>query len=1162
MKNILGLDLGVSSIGWAVIHEDEKSQELVAMGSRIVQLSVEELSSFTQGNGESVNAQRTRSRGQRRGYDRYQLRRTALIEKLRSLDMLPDDSLVGLPKLQLWGLRARSVKEQINLRELGRVLLHLNQKRGYKSTKSDFSGDKKTTDYVKTVNNRYDQLTAMGLTIGEYLFRKLSADPFYRCKEQVYPRKAYVEEFDRIIACQQRFYPDVLTDETIHVIRDEIIYYQRPLKSCKHLVSVCEFEKREYVNADGKKVLAGPKVAPRTSPLFQVCRLWESINHIVVKNRRNEEVEITLDQKNQILEFLNTHEKLKGRDLLKILGLPKSGYQLGDQFKTGIQGNKTRIDIAQALGDYPDKEKLLRFNLQEDSSSVVDVETGEIIPTISPSFEQEPFYRLWHVLYSIDDREQLQSVLRRQFGIEDKDVLLRLSKLDFVKAGFGNKSSKAMRRILPFLQLGLNYAEACEAAGYNHSGSVTVAENEARELLDQLPAIRKNELRQPVVEKILNQMINVVNALMEKYGRFDEIRVELARELKQSKEERSNTYKSINKNQRENEQIAKRIVEYGVPTRSRIQKYKMWEESKHCCIYCGQPVDVGDFLRGFDVEVEHIIPKSLYFDDSFANKVCSCRSCNKEKNNRTAYDYMKSKGENALSDYVERVNTMYTNNQISKTKWQNLLTSVDEISTDFIDRQLRESQYIARKAKEILTSICYNVTATSGSVTSFLRHVWGWDTVLHDLNFDRYKKVGLTEVIEINHRGSVIRREQIKDWSKRLDHRHHAIDALTIACTKQGYIQRLNNMNTQNKGDESGDNENNALTQNLEKYIQAQPHFTVAQVREAASRILISFKAGKKSVTPGKRYIYKKGKRKVVQDGLLVPRGALCEESVYGVIHRWEKDKQGNPIQVCYSVLKYPVTSINREMLDKGKIVDKRIRRILSDRLAQYNDNPKEAFAEPVYIDKECRIPIRTVRCLAKPAVDTLVPLRYNAAGKPIAWTNPGNNHHVVIYRDESGKYQEQVVTFWNAVDRRRAGLPAIITQPQAVWDRVLQCGDVAEGVLKTLPDVKWQFLLSMQQNEMFILGMSEEDYSYAMEQHDYALLNKYLYRVQKVSSIYYCFRYHVETSVDDKYDGKKNEALSIRMGKLKRIQSVKALWELNPHKVHISVLGEISEIP
>ena len=346
MKNVLGLDLGSSSIGWAVIHEDNDTQELIAMGSRIVPLSADELSSFTQGNGESVNAQRTRARGQRRGYDRYQLRRKVLIEKLRSLDMLPDSSLVGLPKLQLWGLRARAVTEQIGLHELGRVLLHLNQKRGYKSTKSDFSDDKKTTDYVKEINNRYDQLIAMGVTIGEHLFHELSIDPFYRCKEQVYPRKAYVEEFDRIMACQQRFYPEVLTDETIRVIRDEIIYYQRPLKSCKHLVSLCEFEKRVYLNAEGKKVFAGPKVAPRTSPLFQVCRLWESINNIVVTNRYNDAVDISLEQKNQILEFLNTHEKLKGGDLLKILGLSKSeGYRVGDQFKAGIQGNKTRIDI-------------------------------------------------------------------------------------------------------------------------------------------------------------------------------------------------------------------------------------------------------------------------------------------------------------------------------------------------------------------------------------------------------------------------------------------------------------------------------------------------------------------------------------------------------------------------------------------------------------------------------------------------------------------------------------------------------------------------------------------------------------------------------------------------------------------------------------------------
>lgn len=1150
MKNVLGLDLGSSSIGWAVIHEDNDTQELIAMGSRIVPLSADELSSFTQGNGESVNAQRTRARGQRRGYDRYQLRRKVLIEKLRSLDMLPDSSLVGLPKLQLWGLRARAVTEQIGLHELGRVLLHLNQKRGYKSTKSDFSDDKKTTDYVKEINNRYDQLIAMGVTIGEHLFHELSVDPFYRCKEQVYPRKAYVEEFDRIMACQQRFYPEVLTDETIRVIRDEIIYYQRPLKSCKHLVSLCEFEKRVYLNAEGKKVFAGPKVAPRTSPLFQVCRLWESINNIVVTNRYNEAVDISLEQKNQILEFLNTHEKLKGGDLLKILGLSKSeGYRVGDQFKAGIQGNKTRIDIEKALGDYPDKANLLRFNLSQTSSSMVDVETGEIIPMIASSFEQEPLYRLWHVLYSIDDQVQLQSVLRNKFGIDDDEVLSRLSKLDFVKAGFGNKSSKAIRRILPFLQLGLNYADACEAAGYNHSNSLTKTENEARELLDSLPAIRKNELRQPVVEKILNQMINVVNALMAKYGRFDEIRVELARELKQCKEKRNKTYSDILNNEKENERIAARIAEYGTSTRSRIQKYKLWEETDHCCIYCGQPVDVSDFLQGFEVEVEHIIPKSLYFDNSFANKVCSCRKCNSEKGNQTAYDYMSHKGE-VFDAYISRVNDLNTRGKISNKKMENLLTPGKKIPTDFISRQLCESQYISRKAREILSEVCYQVTATSGSVTAFLRHIWGWNTVLHDLNLPRYKEVGLTEMKS--------NREQIVGWDKRLDHRHHAIDALTIACTKQGYIQRLNNLQSSSSNGE--EQEGNRI--NLERYIREQPHFSVAQVREAADRILISFKPGKRTVTPGKRYVYKKNKRVVAQSGLLIPRGALSEESIYGVIHRWEKDKEGNPIQVPYTVIKYTLSSIKRENVKIiDKVVDKRIREILTARLAQYNNDPKKAFATPVYADSEGRIPIRRIRCFAKPAVDTLVPLRFDEAGKPIAWVNSGNNHHVAIYRDESGKYYEQVVTFWNAVDRRQAGLPVIVTQPKSVWDSVLQRNDLPDKVLKTLPDVNWQFVLSLQQNEMFILGMSEEDYRYAMEQHDYALLNKFLYRVQKVSSMYYCFRYHVETMVDDKYDGKKNESLSIRMGKLKRVQSIKALWELNPHKVHILVLGEIKEV-
>ena len=140
-------------------------------------------------------------------------------------------------------------------------------------------------------------------------------------------------------------------------------------------------------------------------------------------------------------------------------------------------------------------------------------------------------------------------------------------------------------------------------------------------------------------------MVNVVNALMDRYGHFDEIRVELARELKQSRDERNETTKRITKNERENRAVAERIAtDYQLtPPRSRIRKYKLWEESGHVCIYCKRVINVGEFLQGVDSEKEHIIPRSLFFDDSFSNLACSCRQCNATKGNQTAYDFMQQK---------------------------------------------------------------------------------------------------------------------------------------------------------------------------------------------------------------------------------------------------------------------------------------------------------------------------------------------------------------------------------------------------------------------------------------------------------------------------------------------------------------------------------------
>ena len=1171
MKRILGLDLGSSSIGWAIVEEYSKEiiteddssdkDKIVAIGSRIIPLSTDESTQFSKGQALTKNADRTQKRTQRKGYDRYQLRRALLLEKLTQLGMYNGCTL-KVSKLELWGLRAKAVHQQITLLELGRVLCHINQKRGYRTVKADY-GDKKQGAYVSEVLKNHKDINEQGLTIGEFLYNGMVADPAFRCKERIFPRIAYMEEFDTIMLCQKQFYPDILTEDTIAHIRDYIIFHQRPLKSCKHLVGKCSLEKH-FKNIGGQIRDCSPKVAPRTSPLFQVCKIWESINNIIVKNKVDDILHITLEQKQAIFNFMNTNEKLKANDLKKLLGIKSKEWQFGKAVGNGLQGNTTYCAISKALGNHKEYSHLLKFELSIESNDVVNTETGEIqeLKVIDALFEKQPFYELWHTLYSISDIDVLRETLKSKFNITDEAVIDSLCQIDFVKAGYCNKSSRAIRKVLPYLQDGMQYHEAKLMAGYNDT-TLTKEQNLTRELAEKLLPIKKGELRQPVVEKILNQLINLVNALMHEHGRFDEIRVELARELKQNREERESASKAMTRNQKQNEDIAQRIQkEYGLtPTRSRIQKYKMWEESEHICIYCGKTVSAKEFLLGFGAEVEHIIPRSVLFDDSFANKVCSCSECNKEKNNRTAYDYMKTKSEGDFTAYIERINDLAEryNPQlpipvgISQSKRKKLLMPASELPTDFIERQLRESQYIAKKAKEILQTICHNVYSTSGSITDFLRHLWGWDEVLHTLNFNRYKNAGLTEMVEKEINGKKIEVERIAGWSKRMDHRHHAIDALTIACTKQGYIQRINNLSSLKEISFSSfkDERQNAETRQrltrLERYIKMQPHFSTAEVEQAVEGIAVSFKSGKRAASTGKRYIHMGGKRICVQKGIIIPRGALSEESVYGRIQDFKTGKQE-------FVKKYDISSITLKNIED--VIDNRIREILRIRLQQFGGKPEKAFAEPV-LDHQGRT-IRSVRC--RTGLSATVPVRYNANNEPIAFVKPANNHHVAIYVDENGKLQEHIVTFWHAVERKKYGIPTIITNPAEVWDKVTD--RMPESFLNQLPpSANWEYKFSMQQNEMFILGMSDDLYNDAMQRNDYATLSRYLYRVQSISQKDYFFRHHLETTVDDKYNGEKNAALSTSMGKLIRVKSLGSLAEKNPHKVHISITGKITEI-
>lgn len=1257
--------MGTNSIGWALIEIDENGTpiRIIAMGSRIIPLNSDDRDQFQKGQAISKNQDRTKTRTQRKGYDRKQLKKSDLKKILTKLNIFPTGELMRLPSLDLWKLRSDAAAENtdISAEQLGRIFYMLNQKRGYKSARSEANQDKKDTEYVTEVKGRYAQLKDKKQTLGQYFYDELlisdQNDKYFQVKKKVYPREAYIEEFDAIIKVQKEKH-SFLTNEVIASLRNEIIYYQRKLKSQKGLVSVCEFEgfKTPYVDKDSLKqklTFTGPKVAPKTSPLFQLCKIWEIVNNISIKIKTPEGSKYkwedripSFEEKKKIVDYLWKNSNLSFPKLIEILDLNKEHVYVNKQISKGLQGNITYTEIQKIIGD----SEHLQFNINtipsKHTSILVDKRTGEILTEekslqLNPNLEKEPLYQIWHTIYSIKDLEECRSALIKRFQL-DNETAEKLSKIDFNKQAFSNKSNKAMRKILPYLMNGFDYSQSCRLAGYNHSNSLTEKEKASRITDERLELLSKNSLRQPVVEKILNQMINVVNAILEKYGKPDEIRVELARELKQSKDERNDTDIQNGLNKKLNDEISIRLKELGLPTTKRyIQKYKFIFPSRdkklkeaqvsNQCIYCGELFNLTEALSGDDFDVDHIVPKSLLFDDSQTNKVLVHRICNSNKNNQTAYDYiLKKNGAKGLNIYLDRVDDWFKRGIISYNKMQRLKVSFEEYTErkkqkketesdkklweNFIDRQLRETQYISRKSIEILQKICNNVTTTEGSVTAKLRDLWGWDDVIMNLQLPKYKGTGQTTVKEwtSDHGKRKHEKEEIINWGKRDDHRHHAIDALVIACTKPGFRQRINTLNASEVRDEMNKKvEEAAIVYNekltlLEKYLVTQKPFSTGDVEKEIDKILISFKSGKKVATKGVRKIKVNGKKKIIQKDIIVPRGALHEQFVYGKIKIRDLNKpikylfensdniiqneikhlvknrlfenqndirkaistlKKNPIYIdkqkekilnsasCFKdeyVIKYKIQELKAK--DVQYIIDKKIRQIVKDRLDAFNGKEKEAFKDVLWFNELKQIPIISVRCFT--GLSAVEAIKKNEQGENIGFAKPGSNHHIAIYKDSEGGTFQHLCTFWHAVERKTYKIPYIIKDTATLWNDLLN-KNLPQTFLDKLPADKLVLNYSLQENEMFILNLSKELFDEAIKRNDKVLLSKHLYLVWSLSFNKYWFRHHLET---------KNSELKKIIGarennRFIEISSVDSFLKLNPIKVRINHLGEITKI-
>jgi len=665
-------------------------------------------------------------------------------------------------------------------------------------------------------------------------------------------------------------------------------------------------------------------------------------------------------------------------------------------------------------------------------------------------------------------------------------------------------------------------------------------------------------------------MVNVVNQIIEEYGKIDEVRIELARELKKNAKERAAMTKNIVEATRRNEGIRIKITKkFGIPnpTKSDVVRYRLWQElatNGYKDVFTNKKINDKD-LFSKNIEIEHIIPKALLFDDSFSNKTLAFSAINKQKSNRTAIDFITADFNADIENYKARVESLYDNDKgaFSKAKRNKLLLAQKDLPDGFIERDLRNSQYIAKKAKELLGKVCKDVVATSGNITDKLRQDWDLINVMKELNLPKYEALGLTELQERLDKGTGKTKQVpiIKGWTKRNDHRHHAMDALTVAFTTHNHIQYLNYLNARKNEEHKKYGSINAIEKQLRKggrFIAPMPNFrTVA--KKHIEDILVSIKNKNKVVT--KNINVTKTKNEVSKKQQVTPRGQLHKETVYGTSKRLKnkvtklskrftvEDAQliANPIHkelvlqhlekfnnnealafdtktlkktplmykkealkevLCYEEI-FTIRKAITPDLKIDKVVDVKIKKVLRARLAAYNNKPKEAFSNletnPIWFNKAKGIAIKRV---AITGVSNATPLHYKKdhLGKEIV-SKSGNKHPVDFVSTGNNHH----IAIYK--DEKGKLHESVISFYEAVIRKNEGLPIVDKDFNK---NIGWEFLFTMKQNEMFVFpsddfNPSEEN---LLDIKNIKEISKHLFRVQKVSTKDYFFRHHLETTV------------------------------------------------
>ena len=766
----LALDLGSTSLGWAMIRLDGANPPspvaVIKAGVRI----------FSDGrnpkDGSSLAVTRRDARSMRRRRDRLLKRKSRMTRSLIEHGFFSADEAQRktLVTLNPYTLRAKGLDAALTPAEFGRALFHINQRRGFKSNrktdkKDNDSGALKTAigklrEAIKSENCR---------SVGEWLNKRTEVGGFVRARYRtekfvkddgktkisksydLYIDRAMIsDEFDALWHKQAELNPALFTEAARADLKD-VLLHQRPLKPVK----------------PGRcTLMPDEERAPLALPSTQRFRMYQEVNNLRILREGLKEEPLTLPQRNDLITALEQHSKRSFTQIKKLLGIGGAvQFNFEDPKRQELKGNVTSAILSDS--DYFGKAW---FEFDEAKQDAIVLQ-----------------------LVKEENEAKLMRWLQEETGIDElhAEAIANAG----LPEGYGSLCAQALARILPQLRRDVEplvtYDKAVLAAGFAHHS--IISPSATGEILPELPYYgiplqrhvgfgsgipedseekRYGKIANPTVHIGLNQVRLVVNALIKRYGHPSEVVVELARDLKQSKDQRDEESKRQADNQRRNIRLRADIaVTLGTsPERVRIadiQKLILWEElsfdpADRRCPYSGVQISAAMLLSD-QVEIEHILPFSETLDDSLNNKTVALRQANRIKGNRTPWQ---AKDDFAAQGWAFEA-ILHRAEQMPKAKRYRFaedgLQHWLKEDKGFLARALNDTRHMSKVAREYLSLICpQNTRAIPGRMTAMLR-----------------AKFGLNDVLGVN------------GLKNRNDHRHHAVDACVIGVTDQGLLQRF-----------------------------------------------------------------------------------------------------------------------------------------------------------------------------------------------------------------------------------------------------------------------------------------------------------------------------------------------------------------------------------